>query len=107
MVLQNIVILQNNIPTRLHFTEHRIAPRTITDPDSGRPGIRNTLEFDVDTLDARPVAAKFSTMAEKLASQFKPYLDDKSYKNFDFIITQRGEGYLRQWTVQVIPRTGR
>jgi hypothetical protein len=107
MVLQNNVILQNNIPCRLHFTDHHLLPRTITDPDSGRPGIRNVLEFDVDTLDGRPVGAKFSTMAEKLASQFKPYLDDKSYRNYDFIITQRGEGYLRTWTVQVIPRTTR
>ena len=107
MVLQNNVILQNNIPARMHFADHRVGPRTITNPDTATPAVRNTLEFDVDSLDGRPVSAKFSTMAEKLASQFGPYLGDKSYRNFDFIITQRGEGYLRQWTVQVIPRTGK
>jgi len=107
MVLQNNVILQNNIPSRLHFTDHAIGKRTITNPDTGQPAVRTVLEFEVDLLDGRAVVAKFSTMAEKLASQFKPYLDDRSYRNYDFILTQRGEGYLRTWTVQVIPRTGR
>lgn len=107
MVLQNNVILQNNIPARMHFTGHTISKRTITDPDRGTPALRNILEFDVDLLDGRPVMAKFSTMAEKLASQFGPYLNDKSYRNYDVIITQRGDGYTRQWTVQFIPRTSR
>ena len=103
MVLVNHVILQNNIPSRLHFRDHRIQARTITDPTTRQPVIRNTLEFDVDRLDSRPVGAVFSTMAEKLAGLFEPYLKDKSYVNFDYIITQAGDGYLRTWTVKVEP----
>lgn len=104
MVLQNNIILQDGIPARLHFTNHTISDRTITDPSTGGPAIRTTLEFEVDRLDARPVDARFSTMAEKLAQNFAPYLPDKRYRDFDFVITQTGEGYRRAWSVQAIPK---
>jgi hypothetical protein len=96
-------MLENDRPARLHFTDHVIEKRTITDPVSGRPGIRNVLVFTVDRLDGRAVDAKYSTMAEKLALQFQPYLSDKSYKNYEVIITQAGDGFQRRWSVQFIP----
>ncbi len=105
MVLQNHVILQNDVPARLHFTDHRIEKRTITDPTTGGPTIRNVLVMDVDRLNGASVFAIFTTMAEKLASKFAPYLADKSYVNYEIVITQRGEGYLRNWTVQFIPKS--
>jgi hypothetical protein len=105
MVLQNYVILQNDVPARLHFTDHRIEPRTITSPDTLQPAIKNTLVLDVDRLNGLPVHAILSTMAEKLASQFTPYLEKKLYTSYEFVITQRGDGYLRKWTVQAIPAT--
>ena len=104
-VLVNHVILENGIPTRLHFTDHRIEARTITEPVTGRPAIRQVLALIVDTLDGRPVSAEFSTMAEKLAGQFEPYLGDKSYRGYDFTITQFGEGFTRSWSVKVTPRS--
>lgn len=104
MVLQNNVILQNGIPTRLHFTDHRIEKRTITEPATGRQVLRSVLALDVDQLDGRPVVAILSTMAEKLAGQFAPYLTDKSYVNFNFTITQLGDGFTRTWSVKVTPR---
>lgn len=103
-VLVNHVILENGVPSRLHFTDHRIESRTITEPTTGRPVIRETLALTVDTLDGRPVNAELSTMAEKLANQFGPYLPDKSYRNYDFTITQFGEGFIRSWSVKVTPR---
>jgi hypothetical protein len=103
MVLKNHVILQNEIPARLHFINHRILPRTITEPDTGQPAIRNVLEFDVDRLNGEPVHAAFSTMAEKLAGKFAGYLPEKTYIRYDFVITQHGEGYQRDWTVQRVP----
>jgi len=102
-VLVNHVILDNDVPARLHFTDHRIEKRTITEPTTGGSAIRNVLVLYVDRLDGRPVTAEFSTMAEKLASQFEPYLKDKSYRNYEVIITQRGEGFQRKWSVQFIP----
>jgi len=102
-VLQNYVILEQGIPTRLHFTDHHIERRSITDPVTGQAGSRNTLVFDVDRMDGVGVMSKFSTMAEKLAAKFEPYLADKSYTKFDFTITQTGEGFRTVYTVTVTP----
>ena len=103
MVLQNIVMLVNDKPSRLHLADHSIEPRTITDPVTRRPGVRNVLVFEVDRLDGAAVQAKWSTMAEKLAMQFEPYLRDKSYRDYEIVITQSGEGFMRRWSVQFIP----
>jgi hypothetical protein len=103
MVLQNNIILQDGVPARLHIVDHRIERRTITDPTTLGSVIRNTLVLNVDRLDGRAVEAVLSTMAEKLAGQFEPYLKDKSYRTYEVIITQRGEGFQRRWTVQFIP----
>lgn len=103
MVLQNNLMLVNNKPSRLHFRDHRIERRTITDAVTLQPVARNALVFDVDRLDGAAVAAIFSTMAEKLAGMFEPYLTDKSYRNYEVIITQSGDGFLRRWSVQFIP----
>jgi len=104
MVLQNYVILEPGVPARLHFTDHRIMTKTITDPITGEGVIRRTLVFDVDELNGEKVAAQYSIMSEKHASQFEPYLEDKSYRDYDFVITVQGEGFQRSWSVQVLPR---
>jgi hypothetical protein len=105
MVLQNYVILQNGVPARLHFYEHSIDKRTITDPVTGKPALRSVLVLEVDKLNYRAVTSKFSVMAEKLAAQLGPYLEGNAYKDYDFVITQNGEGFLRSWSVQVVPLT--
>lgn len=107
MVLTNYVILEDGKPARLHFTDHVVEKRTITDPNTGRPGTRNVLVFNVDRLDGRAVDARYSTMAEKLAAQFEPYLKDKAYRSYEIIITQNGEGFQRRWSVQFIPFAAR
>jgi len=105
MVLENYVILETGVPARLHFTDHVIMRRTTTDPLTGEPTTRNVLVFEVDRLNGREVFAKYSIMAEKHAGQFKPYLDDKSYRDYDIIITKIGEGFRTSWSVQFIPRS--
>jgi len=104
MVLENIVKLEDGIPAKLHFWDHRIERRTITDAATGAPTIRQVLVLEVDTLNDRAVAARLSTMASKLADKFSAYLPDKSYRNYDFVITQRGEDFRRSWSVKAIPR---
>lgn len=102
-VLQNYVELEPGVPARLHFRDHVIIRKTITDPTTLQPASRNTLVFDVDRLDGREVDSKLSIMAEKFADKFEPYLKDKSYVNFDFIVTVSGEGFRRTFTVQPVP----
>ncbi len=103
MVLENYVILRTGVPARLHFYDHAIQKRTITDPVTGGPATRQVLVLEVDRLNGKEVAAKYSTMAEKHAGQFLPYLGDKSYRDYDFLITKTGEGFRTSWAVQVIP----
>jgi len=67
MVLENYVMLETGVPARLHFSDHVIQRRTVTDPITGGPTIRNVLVFDVDLLNGRDAAAKYSIMAEKHA----------------------------------------
>ena len=107
MVLQNTIILQDGKPSRLHFVDHHIENRTITEELTGQGVRRNTLVMNVDRLDGAAVEAVLTTMAEGLAGQFEPYLKDKSYKNYEIIITQRGAGFQRKWSVQFIPLTTR
>jgi hypothetical protein len=104
MVLQNYVILQQGIPARMHFYDHIIEARTITDPLTRQPQNRNVLVFEVDQLNGQPVSSKYSTMSEKLAGQFGAYLPDKTYRNYDFMITQRGFRFETSYTVTAIPR---
>ena len=103
-VLVNYVILSAGIPATLHFYDHNIITKTITDPNNLKPVNRQTLEMEVDELDGKPVSAKFSIMAQKLAEVFGPYLPDKSYTQKNFVITKTGEGFLTSWNVIVNPR---
>lgn len=105
MVLQNNVILVNGVPARMHFSSYAIEHRTITDPATRQPAGRNVLAFNVDELNGAPTTAQFSIMAEKLAANFQPYFHNDAYREYDFVITQNGDGYRRTWSVQAIPRT--
>jgi hypothetical protein len=107
MVLQNYVILEDGKPARLHFTDHTIERRVITDAKTLQPVARQTLVLHVDRLDGRAVEASLSTMAKGLADQFEPYLKDKAYRNYEVLITQRGDEFQRRWTVMFIPLAGR
>jgi hypothetical protein len=102
-VLENYVMLETGIPTRLHFTDHHIERRTITDPGTGQPGTRSVLVLEADRMDGRPVAAKYSVMSQKHAAQFEPYLPDKKYTQFEFTIVRSGEGFRTTYSVTPTP----
>jgi hypothetical protein len=103
MPLGNYVLLEQGVPERMHFSGHAIEVRTITDPQTGRPGTRNVLVMDVDRLNGNPTTAKFSTMAETLYRQFEPYLPNQVYRNYEFIVKQTGSGFQTRYTVDRIP----
>ena len=111
MPLQNYVIFTSGVPERLHFTDHSYEQRTITDKVTLRPTPRNILVMSVDEINGRktdihglPIIAKLSAMAEGLAAKLEPYLPNKDYLRYDFIITQTGTDFLTRYTVQVLPR---
>lgn len=103
MVLQNYVMLTTGVPARMHFADHTIETRQISDPRTGKTKSVNVLLLSVDRLNGAAVNGYYSTMSEKHANQFSAYLAEKTYRNYDFIITRRGEGFQTSWTVQAVP----
>lgn len=104
MVMRNWLELQNGVPARLHFADHHEDTPTLTDVNTGAPTRRNRLVMDVDSLNGRAVVTQLSILADKLKAMIEPYLPDKAYRNYDFVLTQTGDGYQRRWSLQVIPR---
>ena len=104
MVLMNYVALVAGVPTRMHFTDDYNIERTIADKETGKPKRIKSLVFWVDELNGEDVARTFSVLSQKLAAHLEPFLKDKRYEGYDFIITQIGEGFLKDWNVQVIKR---
>lgn len=102
-VLENYVMLETGIPTRLHFSDHSIRVREITDPETGQPAKRKALVFNVDKMDGRFVEALYSTISDKHANQFEPYLEGKRYRDFEFTITKTGEGFRTVYSLAVTP----
>lgn len=105
MVLQNYVILEPGRPSRMHFADHSIQVRTIHDPLTRQDKLVNTLVFTVDELDGRPVVGSYSIVSDKHSRDFLAFLPGQRYRGYDFIITQSGEGFRREYQVQSLPRT--
>ena len=104
MVLMNYVALVPGVPTRMHFTDDYYIEREIADRETGKPKRIKSLVFWVDELNGEDAARTFSILSQKLAAHFEPFLKNKQYEGYDFIITQMGEGFLKDWNVQVIKR---
>lgn len=104
MVLMNYIALVPGVPTRMHFTDDYIIDREILDKETGKPKRIKSLVFWVDELNGEDVARTFSVLSQKLAAHMTPYLPDKGYLPYDFLITQMGEGFLKDWNIQVIKR---
>ena len=104
MVLMNYVALVAGVPTRMHFTDDYNIERTIADKETGKPKRIKSLVFWVDELNGEDCARTFSVLSQKLAAHLEPFLPDKGYLPYDFIITQIGDGFLKDWNVQVIRR---
>jgi len=88
----------------MHFTDDYMIDREIADRESGKPKRIKSLVFQVDELNGEDVARTFSILSQKLAAHMTPLLPDKEYIHYDFIITQIGDGFLKDWNVQVIRR---
>ena len=103
-LLMNYIALVPGVPTRMHFTDDYKITRTIADKETGKPKPIESLVFWVDELNGEDVARTFSILSLKLAAHFEPFLKDKGYTGYDFIVTQIGDGFLKDWNVQVIRR---
>jgi len=104
MVLMNYIALAPGVPTRMHFTDDYIIERTILEKESGKPKPIRSLVFWCDELNGEPVARTFSVLSQKLSQQLEPFRKEKRYTHYDFIITQMGDGFFKDWNVQPILR---
>ena len=103
-MLMNYIALAPGVPTRMHFTDDYEVDRTIADAETGKPKRIHSLIFQVDELNGEDVSRTFSILSQKLRAHFEPFLKDKRYEGYDYIVTQIGDGFMKDWNVQVIKR---
>jgi len=104
MVLANYIRSVPGVTLRMHFTDDYWIDRSIQDKESGKLKRIRSLVFWVDELNGQDCARTYSVMSEKLAAALTPYLPDKGYLPYDFLVTQLGDGFYKDWNVQVIKR---
>lgn len=102
-MLENYVELISGKPVMLHFTDHDIIVKELRDSITGKPKRVKSLVFEVDEVDGAADVRTFSIVQQKLASQFLPFLDDRSYTKYRFVITRIGEGFLADFQVRPMP----
>jgi len=100
----NYIALAPGVPTRMHFTDDYEITRTILEKESGKEKPIKSLVFWCDELNGEPVARTFSVLSQKLAAHLEPYRKGKEYTRYDFIITQMGDGFMKDWNFQPILR---
>ena len=103
-LLMNYVALAPGVPTRMHFTDDYYVEREIADRETGKPKRIKSLVFWVDELNGEDCARTFSILSQKLSAHLEPFLKGKEYTHYDFIITQMGDGFLKDWNVQPMRR---
>lgn len=103
-LLMNYVQLVPGVPTRMHFSDYYNIEREILEKESGKPKRIQSLVFAVDELNGENVARTFSILSQKLAAHFQPFLPQHEYRGYDYIVTQLGDGFYKDWNVQLIKR---
>ena len=93
MSLENWVKLPPGKVVCMRFREYRVTSREITDPFWGTKRTVESLLFLVSHVDGKPVDMTFSVVSEKLALEFKPYLEDGSYKGYEWCLVKDAEGF--------------
>jgi len=88
---------------RLHFSDHRILKRTITDPVRKVPVERESLVFYVDKEDGSPVDRIYSVLSQKHAAEFAGYLEGKRYTVYEFVVVKDAAGTVPPRIVSVTP----
>ncbi len=102
--IMNHVILAPGVPARMHFTDHTWESRPITDPVTKLPKTVRALVFHVDEVDGVKTDAYYSTISDKHAMDFDPYLATKSYTGFTFEVTKIGTGFATSYKVMPVRR---
>lgn len=105
VVNENYVKLEIGKPVRLHFIDHGIMDKIVTDPVLKWKKTVKSLVFKVDRMDGDQADTVFSTLSEKLWAEFEPYLDGQKYLNYEFVIVKDIAGFMPPRIVEIRPYT--
>ena len=94
MSLENWVKLPVGKVVCMRFTDYRVATRQITDPYFGTPRMVEGLVFRVNMVDGKPVDKSYSVTSEKLADELKPYLEDGSFRDYEWCLVKDAAGFV-------------
>lgn len=103
-MLMNYIALSSGVPARLHFTDDYMVDRDITDPLTLKPKRVRGLVLQVDEVDGKPDSRTFSVLSQQLGSLLEPYLVDKAYRKWNFVITKVGGGFTARFQIKAEPR---
>ena len=101
--ISNYVMLSPGVMVKLHFSDHRILKRTITDPVRGIPVERESLLFYVDKVNGGKVDVMYSILSQKHAAEFAGYLEGVRYKAYEFVVVKDAAGTVPPRIVSVVP----
>jgi len=102
--ISNYVTLTPGVPVKLHFKDHTVMKRTITDPVRKVSVERESLVFYVDKENGSPVDKMYSILSQKHAAEFAGYLPGKRYESYDFTVIKDAAGTVPPRIVSVTPR---
>jgi hypothetical protein len=102
-VIENFVVLKPGIPVTLHFSDHRVVSRQITDPVRLVAATRETLLFYVDEVGGTKVDKVYSILSQKHAAEFAGYLPGKKYVGYRFTVIKDAPGFVPPRIVKVEP----
>ena len=105
--ISNWVVLVPGREKRLHFSDHRIVERAITDPWTHQPKVVQSILFWVDFEDGNPVSKSFSVISQRLAGELTPYLENKRYVHFAFRFYKEAPGTVAPRLARAEPWLGR
>jgi len=83
---ENWVIFKLGERKTLHFSDHTMVTRTLTDPLTGKQREVQSLTFQVDREGGSPVSKLLSVLSTKLAQDLSGYMPEKRYTGYEFVI---------------------
>ena len=104
MAIENFVRLRPGVPVALHFRDHAIVDRVITDPTFGVKRTVKGLLFLVDEQDGGPVDKTFSILSDRLAGDFSGDLEGKAYRGYIYVIVKDAPGTVPPRILERRPR---
>lgn len=102
--ISNFIVLAPGVSVKMHFDDHAVASRVITDPIFKRPKTVESLLFIVDELDGKPINKTYSILSQKHAAEFSGYLEGKKYRDYVFTVIKDAPGTVPPRIVEVAPR---